>query len=115
PKSRSGTCFDVLRHRRRDRKRNQPVFGGTPNAGMMDEIENPNPDPKTNNWYSRRREIYLLAANARSCRALRSSLVRSTLIGHELNVGSPAKAKKDSKRRAYFALGIRPAISYGTK
>jgi len=73
------------------------VFGGTPNAGMMDEIENPNPDPKTNNWYSRRREIYLLAANARSRRALRSSLVRSTLIGHELNVGSPAKSEKRFK------------------
>jgi phospholipase C len=31
---------------------NQLVFGGTPNAGVVDEIENPNPAPKTNNWYA---------------------------------------------------------------
>ena len=31
---------------------NQLVFAGTPNAGVVDEIENPNPQPKTNNWYT---------------------------------------------------------------
>ncbi|HKD70146.1 MAG TPA: alkaline phosphatase family protein [Candidatus Binataceae bacterium] len=30
----------------------QLVFGGTANAGIVDEIENPNPQPKTNNWYT---------------------------------------------------------------
>ncbi len=30
----------------------QLVFGGTPDAGIVDEIENPNPDPDTNNWYA---------------------------------------------------------------
>jgi phospholipase C len=30
----------------------QLVFAGTPNAGVVDEIENPNPAPKTNNWYA---------------------------------------------------------------
>ncbi len=27
------------------------VFQGTPDAGVVNEIENPNPAPKTNNWY----------------------------------------------------------------
>jgi phospholipase C len=27
------------------------VFANTPNAGVVDEIEDPNPAPKTNNWY----------------------------------------------------------------
>jgi phospholipase C len=31
---------------------NQLVAGGTPNAGIVDEIENPNPQPGTNNWYT---------------------------------------------------------------
>jgi phospholipase C len=31
---------------------NQLVWKGTPNAGVVDEIENPNPAPKTNNWYT---------------------------------------------------------------
>jgi phospholipase C len=30
----------------------QIVFAGTPNAGIVDEIENPNPAPLTNNWYT---------------------------------------------------------------
>ena len=30
---------------------NQLVAKGTPNAGVVDEIENPNPRPGTNNWY----------------------------------------------------------------
>jgi phospholipase C len=30
---------------------NQEVATGTPNAGIVDEIENPNPSPGTNNWY----------------------------------------------------------------
>jgi phospholipase C len=30
---------------------NVEVAAGTPNAGIVDEIENPNPAPKTNNWY----------------------------------------------------------------
>jgi phospholipase C len=30
---------------------NQLVAGGSPNAGVVDEIENPNPQPGTNNWY----------------------------------------------------------------
>jgi phospholipase C len=29
----------------------QLVWAGTPNAGVVDEIENPNPAPRTNNWY----------------------------------------------------------------
>lgn len=29
----------------------QQVFTGTPNAGVVDEIENPNPQPGTNNWF----------------------------------------------------------------
>ena len=31
---------------------NQPVAAGTANAGVVDEIENPNPQPGTNNWYT---------------------------------------------------------------
>ncbi len=31
---------------------NQVVASGSPNAGMVDEIENPNPLPGTNNWYT---------------------------------------------------------------
>ena len=30
----------------------QLVFAGTPNAGIVDEIEDPNPTPGTNNWYT---------------------------------------------------------------
>ena len=30
---------------------NQMVAAGSPNAGVVDEIENPNPLPGTNNWY----------------------------------------------------------------
>ncbi len=30
----------------------QPVWSGTPDAGVVDEIENPNPASKTNNWYT---------------------------------------------------------------
>lgn len=28
------------------------VAAGTPNAGVVDEVENPNPQPGTNNWYT---------------------------------------------------------------
>jgi phospholipase C len=28
------------------------VYAGTPNAGIVNEIENPNPQPGTNNWYT---------------------------------------------------------------
>jgi phospholipase C len=28
------------------------VFGGTPDAGTVNEVENPNPAPGTNNWYT---------------------------------------------------------------
>ena len=28
------------------------VFGGTPDAGIVNQIENPNPAPGTNNWYA---------------------------------------------------------------
>jgi phospholipase C len=31
---------------------NVTVDGGTLNAGVVNEIENPNPSPKTNNWYT---------------------------------------------------------------
>ncbi|MGA2880645.1 MAG: alkaline phosphatase family protein [Bryobacteraceae bacterium] len=31
---------------------NQEVVPGTANAGIVDEVENPNPAPKTNNWYT---------------------------------------------------------------
>ena len=31
---------------------NQPVAGGTLNAGIVDEVENPNPAANTNNWYT---------------------------------------------------------------
>ncbi len=31
---------------------NQMVAAGSPNAGVVDEIENPNPQPGTNNWYT---------------------------------------------------------------
>ncbi len=31
---------------------NQPVYTGTPDAGVVDEIENPNPAQGTNNWYT---------------------------------------------------------------
>jgi phospholipase C len=31
---------------------NVKVAGGTANAGIVDEVENPNPAPKTNNWYT---------------------------------------------------------------
>ncbi len=31
---------------------NQLIAGGSSNAGIVDEIENPNPEPGTNNWYS---------------------------------------------------------------
>ena len=31
---------------------NQLVAAGSPNAGVVDEIENPNPQPGTNNWYT---------------------------------------------------------------
>ena len=31
---------------------NTKVAAGTANAGIVDEIENPNPAPKTNNWYT---------------------------------------------------------------
>src|SRR6202790_1876197 len=30
----------------------QLVYAGTPNAGIVHEIENPNPQPGTNNWYT---------------------------------------------------------------
>jgi phospholipase C len=30
---------------------NQEVAAGTPNAGVVDEVENPNPQPGTNNWW----------------------------------------------------------------
>jgi phospholipase C len=29
-----------------------PVWAGTPNAGTVDEVENPNPAAETNNWYT---------------------------------------------------------------
>jgi len=31
---------------------NEVVFQGTPDEGTVDEIENPNPSPSTNNWYT---------------------------------------------------------------
>ncbi len=31
---------------------NELVYGGTPDAGTVDEIENPNPVPGTNNWWT---------------------------------------------------------------
>jgi len=31
---------------------NVTVYGGTPNAGVVQEIENPNPQPGTKNWYT---------------------------------------------------------------
>jgi phospholipase C len=31
---------------------NELVASGSPNAGIVDEIENPNPQPGTNNWYT---------------------------------------------------------------
>jgi phospholipase C len=31
---------------------NQLLAAGSPNAGVVDEIENPNPQPGTNNWYT---------------------------------------------------------------
>jgi phospholipase C len=31
---------------------NVTVFSGTPNAGVVDEVENPNPQADTNNWYA---------------------------------------------------------------
>jgi len=31
---------------------NELVAAGSPNAGVVDEIENPNPQPGTNNWYT---------------------------------------------------------------
>ncbi|MGC2213764.1 MAG: alkaline phosphatase family protein [Silvibacterium sp.] len=31
---------------------NQEVDKGTPNGGVVDEVENPNPAPHTNNWYT---------------------------------------------------------------
>lgn len=31
---------------------NELVFSGTPNAGVVDEVEDPNPAPNTNNWYT---------------------------------------------------------------
>jgi phospholipase C len=31
---------------------NRLVAAGSPNAGVVDEIENPNPQPGTNNWYT---------------------------------------------------------------
>jgi phospholipase C len=31
---------------------NQLVAAGSPNAGVVDEVENPNPQPGTNNWYT---------------------------------------------------------------
>ncbi len=31
---------------------NMVVFPGTPNQGTVDEIENPDPQPNTNNWYA---------------------------------------------------------------
>jgi phospholipase C len=31
---------------------NQMVAAGSPNAGVVDEIENPNPQPGTNNWFT---------------------------------------------------------------
>src|SRR6266436_9716229 len=32
--------------------RNQLVAAGSPNAGIVDEIENPDPQAGTNNWYT---------------------------------------------------------------
>ena len=31
---------------------NEMIAAGRPNAGVVDEIENPNPQPGTNNWYT---------------------------------------------------------------
>src|SRR5579872_7379075 len=31
---------------------NQLVAAGSPNAGIVNEVENPNPQPGTNNWYT---------------------------------------------------------------
>jgi phospholipase C len=31
---------------------NEFIWGGTPDAGTVDEIENPNPVPGTNNWWT---------------------------------------------------------------
>ncbi len=31
---------------------NQTVYAGTPDAGVVDEVENPDPAPGTNNWYT---------------------------------------------------------------
>ena len=39
------TCRNVLRTI-------ELVAAGSPNAGVVDEIENPNPQPGTNNWYT---------------------------------------------------------------
>ena len=37
---------------RRSRRTTELVAAGSPNAGVVDEIENPNPQPGTNNWYT---------------------------------------------------------------
>jgi len=46
-----GIWFSDGRGHARRPPHNEMVAAGSPNAGVVDEIENPNPQPGTNNWY----------------------------------------------------------------
>ncbi len=47
-----GIWFSDGRGHARRPPHNEMVAAGSPNAGVVDEIENPNPQPGTNNWYT---------------------------------------------------------------
>ena len=47
-----GIWFSDGRGHARRPPHNELLAAGSPNAGVVDEIENPNPQPGTNNWYT---------------------------------------------------------------
>jgi phospholipase C len=47
-----GISFSDGRGHARRPPHNELLAAGSPNAGVVDEIENPNPQPGTNNWYT---------------------------------------------------------------
>lgn len=47
-----GIWFSDGRGHARRPAHNELLAAGSPNAGVVDEIENPNPQPGTNNWYT---------------------------------------------------------------
>jgi phospholipase C len=63
---------------------NMMVAAGSPNAGVVDEVENPNPLTGTNNWYIEDGYADLMSCNSKSCNLPAVSFVKPDgyLDGH---------------------------------